>query len=65
MDGHDTLIRAEWDNAKSLANGRLADVLPDHRTPGASIYAAYPQQLQMTARVKAFVDMLAKALGAR
>ena len=65
MDGHDILMRAEWDNAKSLADGRLADVLPDHRAPGADIYAVYPQQLQMTARVKAFVDMRAKALGAR
>jgi LysR family transcriptional activator of dmlA len=25
----------------------------------------YPQQLQMTARVKAFVDMLIETLGAR
>ncbi|PRX30594.1 hypothetical protein B0G75_10634 [Paraburkholderia sp. BL18I3N2] len=65
MDGHDILMRAEWDNAKSLADGLLVDVLPDQRTPGADIYEVYPQQSQMTARVKAIVDMLAKALGAR
>lgn len=37
----------------------------DYRTPGADIYAVYPQQLQMTARVKACVDMLIETLGAR
>ena len=58
LDGHGILMRAEWDIAEYLADGRLIHVLPEYRTPGADIYAVYPQQLQMTARVKAFVDML-------
>jgi len=65
LDGHGILMRAEWDIAEYLADGRLVHVLPEYRTPGADIYAVYPQHLQMTARVKAFVDMLAKALGTR
>jgi LysR family transcriptional activator of dmlA len=65
LDGQGILMRAEWDIAEYLADGRLVHVLPDYRTPGADIYAVYPQQLQMTARVKAFVDMLIDTLGAR
>jgi DNA-binding transcriptional LysR family regulator len=65
LDGHGILMRAEWDIAEYLADGRLVHVLPDYRTPGADIYAVYPQQLQMTARVKAFVDTLVETLGAR
>jgi DNA-binding transcriptional LysR family regulator len=65
LDGHGILMRAEWDIAEYLADGRLVHVMPDYRTPGADIYAVYPQQLQMTARVKAFVDMLIETLGAR
>jgi DNA-binding transcriptional LysR family regulator len=65
LDGHGILMRAEWDIAEYLADGRLVHVMPDYRTPGADIYAVYPQQLQMTARVKAFVDMMIETLGAR
>ncbi|CAB3789421.1 hypothetical protein LMG28614_02879 [Paraburkholderia ultramafica] len=58
-------MRAEWDIAEYLAAGRLAHLLPDYRTPGADISALYSQQLQITARVKAFVDLLAETPGAR
>ncbi|MFL9875698.1 LysR family transcriptional regulator [Paraburkholderia megapolitana] len=62
LDGHGILMRAEWDIADYLRDGRLVHVLPDYRTPGADIYAVYPQHLQMTARVKAFVDFLVHTL---
>jgi len=65
LDGHGILMRAEWDVADYLADGRLIQVLPEHRTPGADIYAVYPQHLQMTARVKAFVDMLVNTFRAQ
>jgi LysR family transcriptional activator of dmlA len=38
-------------------------VLPQFRTPDADIYAVYPQRHQLAARVRAFVDFVASALG--
>lgn len=61
LEGHGILMRAEWDVARYLASGRLVQVLPDHDTPDADIYAIYPQRCQGTARVRAFVDHLARA----
>jgi DNA-binding transcriptional LysR family regulator len=65
LDGLVILMRAEWDTAEYLADGRLAHVLPDYRAPSAEIYAVYLQQLQTTARVKPFFDMVVETPGAR
>ena len=58
LDGHGILMRAEWDIARYLRNGRLVQVLPQYFTPDADIYAVYPQRHQLTARVRAFVEFL-------
>lgn len=63
LDGHGILMRAEWDIKEYLADGRLAVVLPDYTTPSADIYAVYAQRHQMSARIRTFVDFLAKELG--
>ena len=63
LEGHGILMRAEWDIARYLRNGRLVQVLPQYATPDADIYAVYPQRHQTAARVRAFVDVLAAALG--
>jgi len=63
LDGHGILMRAEWDIADYLKSGRLVMVLPQYHTPDADIYAVYPPQHQMSARVRAFVDFIAVALG--
>ena len=67
LDGHGILMRAEWDIRPHLASGQLRQVLPQHHTPDADIYAVYPAQHRAAARVRAFVDFLAQALapGAR
>ncbi|CAN7599098.1 LysR family transcriptional regulator [Caballeronia sp. LjRoot29] len=62
LEGHGILLRAEWDIADYLSDGRLIHVLPEYRTPGADIYAVIPQHLQTTARVKAFINFLILAL---
>lgn len=59
LDGHGILMRAEWDIERFLANGRLVQVLPQHATPDADIYAVYPQRHQLAVRVRAFVDLVA------
>jgi DNA-binding transcriptional LysR family regulator len=59
LDGHGILMRAEWDVARHLKNGKLVEVLPQYRTPDADIYAVWPQRHQHSTRVRAFVDFLA------
>ena len=61
LDGHGILMRAEWDIARYLRSGRLVRVLPQWETPAADIYAVYPQRLQLSARVRAFVDFLSES----
>jgi LysR family transcriptional activator of dmlA len=60
LDGHGILLRAEWDITKYLRSGRLVQVLENYHTPAADIYAVYPARHQHSARVKAFVDFLAR-----
>ncbi|WP_300557501.1 LysR family transcriptional regulator [Limnohabitans sp. Rim8] len=61
IEGHGILLRAEWDIRQHLANGQLVQVLPQHHTPDADIYAVYPAQHKSAARVRAFVDFVAEA----
>ena len=61
LDGHGVLMRAEWDIARHLRSGRLVPVLPQWETPAADIYAVYPQRLQLSTRVRAFVDFLSES----
>jgi DNA-binding transcriptional LysR family regulator len=65
LEGHGVLMRAEWDIASHLRSGRLVQVLTQYETPDADIFAVYPQRLQHSIRVRAFVDFLAQGLQAR
>jgi len=60
LEGHGILMRAEWDIAKYLRSGRLRPVLEQWQTPPADIHVVYPQRHQLAARVRAFVDFLAR-----
>jgi DNA-binding transcriptional LysR family regulator len=62
LDGHGILMRAEWDIDEYLSDGRLVPVLPGYDTPSADIYAVYAQRHQMSTRIRAFVDFLARHL---
>lgn len=62
LDGHGIVMRAEWDVARHLREGRLVLVLPQWETPEADIHAVYPQRLQMSSRVRAFVQFMAESL---
>ena len=61
LDGQGILLRAEWDIRHHLAQGQLVQLLPQHRTPDADIYAIYPVHHKSAARVRAFVDFVAEA----
>jgi LysR family transcriptional activator of dmlA len=65
LAGHGILTRAEWDIEKYLHSGRLVQLMCDWNTPSADIYAVYPQALNLSARIRTFVDFLTKEFGAR
>jgi LysR family transcriptional regulator, transcriptional activator for dmlA len=60
LQGHGIVLRAEWDVARHLRSGRLQEVLRQWQAPPADIYAVFPVQQQHSARVRAFVDHLAR-----
>ncbi len=58
LEGYGLLLRAEWDIAKYVRSGRLRLVLEDHTPTRADVYAVYPQQLHLSARVRSLIDFL-------
>lgn len=65
LEGLGIVMRAEWDVERHLKSGRLVAVLPQYDTPDADIYAVWPQRHRSSARVHAFVDLLAEAFARR
>ncbi|GAB2180157.1 LysR family transcriptional regulator [Denitratisoma sp. agr-D3] len=58
LAGHGILLRSLWDIAPDLRAGRLVQVLPDWVGSPADIYAIYPPRLQLSAKVRVFLDFL-------
>jgi DNA-binding transcriptional LysR family regulator len=44
--------------AEGLEDGRLVRVLPEHRSPLSGLYAVYPSNRHLVAKVRAFLDLL-------
>ncbi|HEX3637966.1 MAG TPA: LysR family transcriptional regulator [Paraburkholderia sp.] len=63
LDGQGILMRSEWDATSYLQSGRLKQLLPDWSLPPADIYAVYPERLNLTAKVTAFIEFLEGFLG--
>ena len=57
-DRQPQLLRAEWDIARYVRSGRLRLVLEDQTPTRADVYAVYPQQLHLSARVRSLIDFL-------
>ncbi|MGN2436473.1 LysR family transcriptional regulator [Pseudomonas syringae] len=58
LEGFGVLLRAEWDIARYVRSGRLRLVLEDQTPTRADVYAVYPQQLHLSARVRSLIDFL-------
>ncbi|MFL8991010.1 LysR family transcriptional regulator [Pseudomonas sp. QLc11A] len=58
LEGYGVLLRAEWDIARYVRSGRLRLVMEDHTPTRADVYAVYPQQLHLSARVRSLIDFL-------
>lgn len=61
LTGHGIMLRSEWDIAHHVRDGRLHVVLPDYFQT-ANILAIYPERHHLTAKVRAFSDLLAKRI---
>lgn len=59
LAGHGIVLRSEWDVAGELRAGRLQRVLAPWRGSAADIHAVYPQRLQLSAKLRVFLDFLA------
>ena len=58
LEGYGILMRAEWDIARYVRSGRLRLVLEDETPTRADVYAVYPQQLHLSARLRSLIDFL-------
>lgn len=58
LEGFGILLRAEWDIARYVRSGRLRLVLEDQTPTRADVYAVYPQQLHLSARVRYLINFL-------
>ena len=64
LDGHGILLRSVWDTAADVRSGRLIRVLPEWAGSPADIYALYPQRLNLSAKVRVFLDFLGERFAA-
>lgn len=58
LQGLGLVVRSEWDAAPLIAAGRLEVLLPDYALPPADLHAVYPERLHLSAKVRAFIDLL-------
>lgn len=61
LGGHGIMLRSEWDIAHHVRQGRLRIVLPEYFQT-ANILAVYPESHHLTAKVRAFADLLVERL---
>jgi LysR family transcriptional regulator, transcriptional activator for dmlA len=58
LKGHGVVVRSEWDVGQYIDNGSLDRLLADWNLPPADIYAVYPERLNLSAKVRVFVEFL-------
>ncbi|MFT5393365.1 MAG: LysR family transcriptional activator of dmlA [Gammaproteobacteria bacterium] len=61
LAGHGVMLRSEWDIADHVRAGRLRVVLPEF-SQTAHVSAVYPSRKNVPARVRVFIDELARYL---
>jgi DNA-binding transcriptional LysR family regulator len=58
LKGHGVLVRSEWEVGQYIDSGSLARLLADWSLPPADVYAVYPERLNLSAKVRVFVEFL-------
>ncbi len=57
LDGRGIMLRSEWDVARHVRAGRLVVLLPRYFNR-ADVLAIYPERLNLSAKVRMFIDFL-------
>jgi DNA-binding transcriptional LysR family regulator len=65
LAGFGILMRSEWDMHAHLQAGRLVPILQDWALPVADVFAVYPERMNLSAKVSAFIDFLSEWFGAK
>jgi DNA-binding transcriptional LysR family regulator len=60
--GMGVVLQPQFLLAEDLATGKLTEILRDYRAPDLGIYAVYPSQRHLSAKVRSFVDFVAEKL---
>lgn len=63
LDGLGIAVLPTFIAGEDLKAGRLRTVLPDYQLPETSVYAVYPHNRHLSAKVRAFVDFLSDRFG--
>ncbi|MCJ8518496.1 DNA-binding transcriptional LysR family regulator [Pseudorhizobium tarimense] len=64
LNGHGIMLRSEWDVASHVRAGRLVVVLPRYYMR-ADVMAVYPERLNLSAKVRLFVELLRERIKER
>ena len=64
LNGHGIMLRSEWDVASHVRAGRLVVVLPRYYMR-ADVMAVYPERLNLSAKVRLFVELLRERIRER
>ncbi|HEV7436050.1 MAG TPA: LysR family transcriptional regulator [Pseudorhizobium sp.] len=64
LNGHGIMLRSEWDVARHVRAGRLMVVLPRYYMK-ADIMAVYPERLNLSAKVRLFIELLRERIKER
>jgi LysR family transcriptional activator of dmlA len=60
LAGFGILMRSEWDVHAHLQAGHLVPILQDWALPVADVFAVYPERMNLSAKVSAFIDFLSE-----
>jgi DNA-binding transcriptional LysR family regulator len=62
LAGMGIVLQPHYVLAEDLRSGKLTQILRDYRAPDMGIYAVYPSQRHLSAKVRGFVDFVAEKL---
>ncbi|MCB8887573.1 LysR family transcriptional regulator [Vreelandella malpeensis] len=65
LDGHGVMLRSWWDVNAHLESGALVTLLPEWQGVRADFYAVFEARRHVPARVRAFIDYLAREVAGR
>ena len=63
LEDHGVILQPDFLVAQDIRQGRLLELMPDHKGPEIGIYALYPSRQYLPVKTRRIVDFLAAAFG--